>query len=43
MDNELNTFIEEVIEKQKYSNAVFSKFWQVPNLFEAIRRRKLKV
>ena len=43
MDKELDTYIEEVINKQQYNNGIFSKFWQVPNLFDAIRRRKLKV
>jgi hypothetical protein len=43
MDKELDTYIEKAISEQQYKNGIFSKFWQIPNLFDAIRRRKLKV
>ena len=39
MDQELEVYVEEVMEKQQYREGIFSKFWNFPNLFDIIRGR----
>jgi hypothetical protein len=39
MDQELDGYVDEIMEKQQYRNGIFSKFWSFSNLFDIIRGR----
>jgi hypothetical protein len=39
MDLELESYVEEVMEKQQFRSGIFRKSWGFPDLFDIFRRR----